>query len=524
MPSHHRLTSLALPALRTHPLSRETAQQVRVVRKEAPICRFCTLIKAQRRHFPSAPGSGNPCFSTSLQRRSQEKQSQASPHSQTGRTDDSRSRTEARRSSRPRIPKAALVAALLAASGLYLLVWPDPPLTRILDEERFTPFDLVAREAASPTSFVLTLRPSPGASPSLSEHDAAAQLGEPWRMFDLWAVEVKQPQLQIAREYTPLPPRACDGEGTIRLLIRAVDGGEVSTYLSKLAVGSRVEVRGPKGGFDLTNRLGMGNPGEVVFLAGGTGIATAMQAAHSVLGDAGDTVRETTPGPGAGPSESRMKVFWAVRSRKEIQSEVSSNHPGNSRSLWDFLTRKPTRQPRGELVPELENPTCVSEQLQEMQAQYGQRLSVEFAVDDEGTLVSSSDVARALESDSIPRNVSTKPATITTTRTTAESAKPCLFHSQAMHRVMTDGAPNCGRKDLFKQQDCTCILGDGSVQGDVQGKNLLLVSGPDGFIAAYAGAKPWHGGGQIQGAMGGMLARLEGKRPGLLGEWLVLKL
>ncbi|KAH6686252.1 hypothetical protein F5X68DRAFT_208615 [Plectosphaerella plurivora] len=436
--------------------------------------------------------------------------------------------------------KLIALTLVLAASGtVWYLVSPDAlPTDRVLNTERFTPFDLIARETVSPTSFILTLRPSPTTFSSLSPEDIASQLAEPWTRHDLWAVEVKQPQLQIARDYTPLPPSASDDATTIRLWIRAVDGGETSTYLSRLPVGSKVELRGPRGSFDLSSRLGVDrapappssppspdSPSskrrkwdkarnrEVVFLAGGTGIATALQAAHALLDIADPPVSPRAP-------QTRVRILWAVRSQSDIQQTTSpavwtvpappARPPplSSPRTWWSFLTAPRGRDDAAptEITSAFTAPTALTRQILDLKARHGDRLTAHFVVDDEGTYISAATVLAALGG----------PAAAAASTGTDE--KQCVFHSQALHVRMPDGAPNAGRKDLARREDCGCP-GDGR-----PGKDLALVSGPDGFIAAFAGAKQWEAGGQVQGTVGGVLGELERRHPGLLKDWIVLKL
>ncbi|KAK2032095.1 oxidoreductase FAD-binding domain-containing protein [Colletotrichum zoysiae] len=315
----------------------------------------------------------------------------------------------------------------------------DPAEQTILGPaRRFIPFAVVAREQVSPTSFILTLK-APASSPP-----GVASL---WRVFDLWCVEVKQPQIQVAREYTPLPPPPGGAdEDTLRLYVRAVRGGEVSTYLSRLSppaadggAGDTVELRGPHGEFDLRSRLG-GRGDRVVFLAGGTGIASALQAAHAVL-----------PLPGA-PS---MTIFWAVRSRDEIQQ-------GGGGGATPSAIRAEA------LTPEARDPSPVSRELLALKDKFGDRLDIRLVIDREGTAVRESDLAAALTQPG-PRGLG--------------NASPPPTHA-----------------------------------------NVLVVSGPEGFVQAYAGAKLWRDGGQLQGPVGGMLGALQRKTPGLLQDWIVLKL
>ncbi|WQF79716.1 Putative NADH:cytochrome b5 reductase, FAD-binding domain, ferredoxin reductase-type [Colletotrichum destructivum] len=394
----------------------------------------------------------------------------------------------------------------------------DPAEQTVLGSaRRFVPFAVVAREQVSPTSFILTLKAPANKLPSVASL---------WNVFDLWCVEVKQPQIQVAREYTPLPPppdAAADEDDTLRLYVRAVRGGEVSTYLSRLSppspdgaiAGDTVELRGPHGEFDLGSRLG-GRGDRVVFLAGGTGIASALQAAHAVL-----------PLPQA-PS---MTIFWAVRSRDEIHRgggssspTISSLSPSSSSSSrwnwswswsWNPFSGRSSEGPgsrsgiRDEaLTLGTEDPSPVSRELLALKDKYGDRLDVRVVVDQEGTAVRDSDLAASL---------TCRPGGPETTH----AVEGCRFHSQTAHLGMMDGAPNAGKRGLFRQSDCAC---SSSATSAAPGKNVFVVSGPEGFVEVYAGAKVWRDGGQLQGPVGGILGALQRKNPNTLKDWIVLKL
>ncbi|KAF6841286.1 oxidoreductase FAD-binding domain-containing protein [Colletotrichum musicola] len=387
----------------------------------------------------------------------------------------------------------ALAAAGVAWDSQWLFpdssssVSDDPSSATILgDARRFIRFDVVARDKVSPTSFILTLKPPHGSS----------QLSSLWDVFDLWCVEVKQPQIQVAREYTPLPPASGTDPDALRLYVRAVRGGEVSTYLGRLspAAGDAVELRGPHGEFDLRSRLGRAGE-RVVFLAGGTGIASALQAAHAVLPLEG------------GPS---MTIFWAVRSRDEIQTPSGrpARVPGKSRNCWNPFSATRSAEPGIQaeaLSADAGTPSPIGRELLALKERYGDRLDVRVVVDQENTAIREPDLAYALTS-----------STPTTT-----AADDCRFHSQTAHLGMVDGAPNAGKKLSLREDDCACPKHDGAA---TPGKNLFVVSGPEGFVQAYAGPKIWRDGGQLQGPVGGMLGRMQRQYPGLLGDWVVLKL
>ncbi|KAK9366576.1 hypothetical protein V1509DRAFT_629419 [Lipomyces kononenkoae] len=197
-----------------------------------------------------------------------------------------------------------------------------------------------------------------------------------WDGSRVWSVEVKQPDLQIARKYTPLPlyyvlglRRASEDvknnsrgdkdvknvelertallrmvgdnepdEGKLVLLVRKYGDGEVSRWLYSRPVGSRIQLRGPHKEVELptfvqprsiTNlkrryrehkaldtppmrRPMLDNPSkmlpdldldamDIVFFAGGTGIAPALQLLLS---------RNPIPG--------KMILHYSVRDREDI--------------------------------------------------------------------------------------------------------------------------------------------------------------------------------------------------------------
>ena len=261
-------------------------------------------------------------------------------------------------------------------------------------------------------------------------------------------MQVKQPQLQIARSYTPLPrsPISSSGSGSsdsdgddaadIRLLIRRAARGEVSGYVHRQALGATLEVRGPAAEL----RVAAG-AARVLVLAGGTGIAPALQVAH-VLG-----ARE-----GA-----RCTILWACRRREECVGGGRGGERG-VRGGWRAVFGL-----GGKGVVEEGEGCCaddgvIVQELEALKKKAGGRLQVEYFVDEEKTFI--------------------RPAHI----------REHLRHSQSAQ---------------------------GAQEG---GQNLILVSGPDGFIEHWAGKKVWVGGKEAQGPLGGVLCELE------LKDWKVWKL
>ncbi|KAL7795425.1 hypothetical protein V8C37DRAFT_42086 [Trichoderma ceciliae] len=372
---------------------------------------------------------------------------------------------------RPRTIVILTTAAIFGGTIYYSTTSKPSPL----NTESFIPYTITSREAISPTSFVFTI--SPHNQNSLLPYLAPSATS--WR-YPLWSVEFKQPQVQIARHYTPLPPREGDdpSDGSLRFYVRAVRGGEMSSYLSRLGVGHDVWLRGPHVGFDITARLG--SMINVVFLAGGTGVVPAMQVAKAVL--------EQSP-------QSRVDLLWAIRKREELQHV---NSPVRRPSWWQFWLAAGSEPVQ--LLPQLRDPSPIARQLRAMKTEYGERLRIQVAIDEEQTYFRESHLHKAVSpghrQDLSPNHSITTPG--------------CRLHVPSMLEL----APEF--ETPATADDCKCGAG--------AGKNLFMISGPDGFIAHYAGPKRWLGGQQVQGPIGGVAAQLQKRYPWLADEWLVLKL
>ncbi|KAF4632477.1 hypothetical protein G7Y89_g5647 [Cudoniella acicularis] len=241
---------------------------------------------------------------------------------------------------RRRVIAPAIVTFSLASACLYWYTQKSDSSLKIFDRPRFTPFKIVRREEVSPTSILLTLRPSLW-KPDKANADPYE---EQWRK-GTWSVEAKQPQLQIARAYTPLPPIEGGTPGDLRFLIRREHKGEVSGYLHDLPVDAEVQLRGPNPEFELPDEVT-----DVIFLAGGTGIAPALQVAHSLL-----EMRK-------GPLPPKIRIVWASRKRADCVG-------------YDAPITTESGKGAGQVV----------EMLQSFQKKYPDRLVVEYFVDEEGT-------------------------------------------------------------------------------------------------------------------------------------------
>ena len=265
--------------------------------------------------------------------------------------------------------------AALATAGAGATVYQSTSGAPLLNPETFTPYTLTAvtpiATTPAPTALLTLAAPAPPAPGTFSS-------------THIQSIEIKNPQVMIARHYTPLP--RADGAGTIRLLVKREPGGEMSRYLFSLAAPAAVELRGPHDEYALPPA---GAATRLLFLAGGTGIAPALQCAHKLL---------------AASPRASMRILWAVRSRAESE---------------------------GAALAEVER----------LKREFGGRLQVGVFCDAEGG------VGRG---------------------------------------VVRDG-----------------------VEG--WGAHRVVVSGPDGFVAYWAGKKgEWVGGRESQGPLGGVLSSVKG--------------
>lgn len=316
----------------------------------------------------------------------------------------------------------ATAAALWIANGLVRETGKRNSAT----STTFKSYTLTKKEPVSSTASIFHLQPTTGAS--CAPVQEALQHG-------IINLEFKQPQIQVVRAYTPLPDNG--PRGSLRFLIRHELNGEVSGWLHRLPLGSQIEMRGPN--YEV---LIPPETERIVFLAGGTGIAPALQAAHVLL---------QTP---RGPSDKKIHILWATRKREDCLGGVSDLQSALSFSarLWRALTFQtitvPATAGTGARAAEMSRGLVVQE-LEALKAAYPGQVSVSYFVDEE---------ANFIDQDALRRTISN----------------------------MTSSPPS------------------GSSSSPMQ----ILISGPEGFVAALAGPKVWSQGRQEQGPVQGSLAEV----------------
>ena len=235
-----------------------------------------------------------------------------------------------------------------------------------LNPQVFTSYALISKEPISSTSSLFTLRPT--------HTKANADIyAEAWRK-GVWSVQIKQPQLQIARSYTPLPPLQQENDSNnndLRVLVRRDPCGEVSGYLHKLPLNAPMELRGPQVEYEIPDELN-----EVLFLAGGTGIAPALQIVHTLL------ERRVSPSSNSVP---KIQILWANRRREDaLDQPVQSIPPGGSWKLWS--TKSVQTETEKEDIERRES-SSLSSGIQQLKSKHADSVNLQYFVDEHKSFI-----------------------------------------------------------------------------------------------------------------------------------------
>ena len=261
-----------------------------------------------------------------------------------------------------------------------------------------------------------------------------------------------QPELQIARAYTPLPPREGDEPEQLRLFVRQEPNGEVSTFLSTIYRGTLVHCRGPHLEYELPTDVD-----EILFIAGGTGIAPALQVAHTLF-------KYRTELPDKSP---RLRILWANRRREDSYSGPISNSSQHFQEMGDSKLRsisngwfgtpatRPEETPDNDAARPPQPQTLLVEEVEALKTRNPGQVEIEYFVDEDDSYVTESVLRRYLSSNE--------------------------------------------------------ERSDDSTNDQPARKKVVLISGPDGFVSYYAGPKYFRKGQEIQGPLAGLLQKIDPK-------------
>lgn len=275
----------------------------------------------------------------------------------------------------------------IAAGGTGAYLRSQSPGSGTLNPETFTKYSLVSREPVSSTSSLFTLRPRYHSNCNYDVYEDAWKTG-------VWSVMFKQPQLQIGRDYTPLPVTAAtpltvdeENEGYLRFFIRKDPFGEVSRYLHSLGIGADIEMRGPQIECAIPEKTQ-----EVLFIAGGTGIAPALQAGYSLLNR---TTEENRP---------RIHIFWANRLKEDCIGGISDTPilPTSRRSWFSgWFGSSEIAAPNDQTVLnslQEKDTSMIVRELDGLKSQYPGQVTVDYYLDEENRFISKKEISDYIES------------------------------------------------------------------------------------------------------------------------------
>lgn len=269
-----------------------------------------------------------------------------------------------------------LAGVIVAAAGIgaYLRSQQDTrPST--LNPLTFTKYTLIAKDPVSSTGSIFTFKP-----PKPEGNEDVYK--EAWRK-GVWSVMFKQPQLQIGRDYTPLPvttttkPEDKEKEdgNELRFFIRKDPFGEVSRYLHGLTLGSVVEMRGPKMECRIPSRTR-----EILFIAGGTGVAPALQAGHTLLRRTSDSHKP------------RIHILWANRRREDCAGAQNDTNAKSRSWFYGLLRRSPAVHPEPTVQRDTTSQSLMVRELEALKSQYPGQVTVDYFVDEENTFIKKQDI------------------------------------------------------------------------------------------------------------------------------------
>lgn len=255
-----------------------------------------------------------------------------------------------------------------------------------------------------------------------------------------------QPELQIARPYTPLPPLEDTQPELVRLFVRQEPQGEVSTMLHKINRGTIVSLRGPRVEYEIPDDID-----EILFLAGGTGIAPALQVAHTLF-------NHRTKRTGQDPE---LRILWANRRREDsingldpLSQRAQAGLVPKTGTLTDKLRGEPPSQPNQTTeegaAPSPPSQTRLVDEVESLKAKHRGKMIVDYFTDEEGSYI-----------------------------------------SEGLLRTYLSGADQTANQDGTPR------------------RKVILISGPEGFVDVFAGPKTWQRGIQTQGPLGGLLKKID---------------
>ncbi|CEP60691.1 oxidoreductase LALA0_S01e16754g [Lachancea lanzarotensis] len=191
-------------------------------------------------------------------------------------------------SSKSRNFKWAASGSAITTSILAYYYFNEKRHSNELSPDHFIPYKITYNDEIDSEHFMLELTP---ARPQKIDWWKAMSSGK------LWSIEIKQPEIMVVRNYTPLPlehvgngqirtfPEGSFKDGKLFFYLKKYKHGEVARWLSKLPEGHTVELRGPYVDYEMPSQSISSSAGkvkdrvsyDVVTFTAGTGIAPVAQ-------------------------------------------------------------------------------------------------------------------------------------------------------------------------------------------------------------------------------------------------------
>ncbi|KAL8824899.1 MAG: hypothetical protein Q9170_008005 [Blastenia crenularia] len=353
-----------------------------------------------------------------------------------------------------------VLAAAIIGSATWLAFAEE---SQTLQHDGFQDYELLKNKRISLSSNLLTIQPStfgPRAYRSSLDNQKVAEFSRK----GIWSVQIKHPLLTIARLYTPLPPFLSDPiEPTPHEKFGFISANPEENQLRFLIRNN------PEG--ELSRYLSRMQAGGRLELRGPYQEFEVPDDVSNIIFLAGGTgispaiqmAHSMLDSPSESPKPS-INILWANRRGEESSGALIEPLPRPENlflRVWSMLSSSETPQTKISATSNQPESPIITE-LSTLKTRYTGTLNVSYFADDQQRFITQQDIQGRLR--------------------------------KLVHRG-TARAPT-----------------------EVASKNLIIISGPDGFVEHFAGPKVWKEGKELQGTLEGLLSKMD------LHGWTVWKL
>lgn len=354
--------------------------------------------------------------------------------------------------------------------------------------------------------------------------------------LEVWSVTVAQPELGVARRYTPLQsPLEAFATRTLDLVVKRYSHAEVPDYLHRLPVNSTIRAAGfnkewdERWTLDAIERARKGQDPHPNALLTDIDLHASLPETSSELDTAATStgpqpdvprvkdVYLVVAGTGVAPAYQLVKSVMAPLQEHGVEAETC---PDSGAERWQRTSderalREKTKFTVLYAAPRPES-FLLTPEWSELVQRYPGRVQVELF--SESTDAPDLDAIEAAATD----------AALVPAREQLQQASKSWLSKASAKVVAIDGLPlhegRIGEKDVKKalepllatselpvpEKTSAAAVAKPTISTGIKRESAVLVCGPDGFIAAVAGPKGRDG--RTQGPLGGILAHI-GVRP-----------